>query len=276
MAPRASLLKRGMRSGKLIKPHPGAVVGDVDALLAAGAGGDEGAVHVEDGLVEELGRLLFPDLDPGPIEDVLEDLDVLRGEAAAEVAGSGRVGDAVGPQGVEEDDVVASQLDVVEAGAVAQGVVGEVQDVVRLVVREVELEQVEPLVDGLGESELADQQLDGADAAAGDAAGLGGGLVVDVGGGEDRLGRRCGDRPVEPAADFRLPAAWWRCGIGLTRSLLGGAAVGSVRVDPICRKRREIVDISPAARTRPATSSSRMGHGGETPRRMRRVTWPWP
>src|SRR3954466_5542508 len=45
---------------------------------------------------------------------------------------------------------------------------------------------------------------------------------------------------------LRLPAAWCRCGIGFTRSLLVGAAVGSVRVDPICRKRREVADISPA------------------------------
>ena len=117
---------------------PGAVVGDVDALLAAGAGGDEGAVDVDDGLVEELGRLLLPDLEPGLIEDVLQGLDVVGGEAAAEVAGGGGVGDAVGAQGVEEDVVVAPQFDVVEAGAVAQGVVGEVQDVVALVVREVD------------------------------------------------------------------------------------------------------------------------------------------
>ena len=38
---------------------PGAIVGDVDALLAAGAGGDECAVDVEDGFVEEVGRLLL-------------------------------------------------------------------------------------------------------------------------------------------------------------------------------------------------------------------------
>ena len=177
-----------------------------------------------DGLVEEVGRLLLPDLEPGLIEDVLEGLDVVGGEAAAEVAGGGGVGDAVGAQGVEEDDVVAAQLDVVEAGAVAQGVVGEVQDVVTLVVGEVELEQVEPLVDGLGEAELPDEQLDGADAAAGDGPGLGGDLVVDVRGGEDRLGRGCGDRSVEPPADFALAggvvAVWNRshskspCGFG--------------------------------------------------------------
>ena len=183
---------------------PGAVVGDVDALLAAGAGGDERAVDVEDGLVEEAGGLLLPELDPRLIEDVLEGLDVLGREATAEVAGGGGVGDAVGAEGVEEDDIIASQFDVVEAGAVAEGVVGEVQDVVGLVIGEVELEQVEPLVDGLGEPEFADQELDGADAAAGDGAGLGGDLVVDVRGGEDRLGRGCGDRAVEPSADFPL------------------------------------------------------------------------
>ena len=95
------------------------------------------------------------------------------GEAAAEVAGGGGVGDAVGAEGVEEGLVVAAQFDVLEAGAVAQGVVGDVEDVVGLVVGQVELEQVESLVDGLGQAEFADQELDGADAAAGDGPGPG-------------------------------------------------------------------------------------------------------
>ena len=171
----------------------------------------------------------FQTLTPGLVEDVLEGLDVVGGEAAAEVAGGGGVGDAVGAEGVEEDLVVAAQFDVVEAGAVAQGVVGEVQDVVSLVVGEVELEQVESLVDGLGQAELPDQELDGADAAAGDGPGLGGDLVVDVGGGEDRLGRGCGDRVVEPAGGF---SACRRRGVGVesvfTRNLLVGSAMGSV------------------------------------------------
>ena len=57
---------------------PGAVVGDVHALLAAAAGGDQGAVHVDDGLVEEGGGLLRPDLEPGLVDDVLQGLDVGR------------------------------------------------------------------------------------------------------------------------------------------------------------------------------------------------------
>jgi hypothetical protein len=50
----------------------------------------------------------------------------------------------------------------------------------------VELEQVESVVDGLGQSEFADQEMNGPDAAAGDGFGLVGDLVVDVGGGDDR------------------------------------------------------------------------------------------
>jgi hypothetical protein len=69
--------------------------------------------------------------------------------------------------------------------------------VVTLVIREVVLEQVESFVDGFGQPELPHQQLDGADTAAGDGLGLGGGLVVDVGRGDDRLGRGRRDRAVE-------------------------------------------------------------------------------
>ena len=207
---------------------PGTVIGDVDALFTTGAGGDQRAVGIEDGLVEEVGRLLAPEFEPSLIEDVLEGFDVVGGEAAAEVARGGGVGDAVGAQGVEEDEVVASLFDVVEAGAVAQGIVGEVEDVVGLVVGEVELEQVEPLVNGFREAEVADQQLNPADAAARNRASLGGDLVLDVVRGDDRIRRGRGDRAAEPAADFRLPAAWWWCGIGFTRNLLVGSVVGSV------------------------------------------------
>ena len=203
---------------------PGAIVSDVHPLLGARAGGDQGAIGVEDRLVKVRRGLFAPDLDPGLIEDILEGLDVVGGEAAAEVARGGGVGDAVGAEGVEEDNVVASQLDVVETGAVAQGVVGEVEDVVGLVVGEVEFEQMESFVDRLGQPEFPDQKVNGTDPAARDRAGLGGAFVMDVRGGEDRLGRRCGDRAVEPQADFALAggvvSVWNRlhskspCGLG--------------------------------------------------------------
>jgi hypothetical protein len=55
-------------------------------------------------------------------------------ETPAEVSGGGRIGDAAGAQGIEEDLVVATQFDVFQAGAIAQGVVGEIEDVIRLMI----------------------------------------------------------------------------------------------------------------------------------------------
>ena len=110
-------------------------------------------------------RLPGPGLDADVVEDVQERVHILGLEAPAEIAGGGRIGDAAGAQGIEEDLVVAAQFDVLQAGAVAQGVVGEVEDVIRLVVRQMDLEQVQPVVDGLGEPELAHQEVHGADAA---------------------------------------------------------------------------------------------------------------
>ena len=99
---------------------PGAVVGDVHALLALAGGLDQGAVHVEEGLVEEGRGLAGPDLQARVVDDVEQRLNAVRGKAATEVAGRGGIGDAAGAQGVEEDLVVAAQFEVLQAGAVAQ------------------------------------------------------------------------------------------------------------------------------------------------------------
>ena len=87
---------------------------------------------------------------------------------------------------------------------VDQAVNAHVQDMVGLMVGEVELKQMEPLIDGRIEAEHADQELDGADAAAGDGSDFGRGFVLDVAGGEDRLERGGSDRAIEPASDFAL------------------------------------------------------------------------
>ncbi len=60
--------------------------------------------------------------------------DIVLGEAAAEVALGGRVGDAAGAGGVEVDLVVAPSLDVFEASPASEEIEGDVQDVVGFVV----------------------------------------------------------------------------------------------------------------------------------------------
>ena len=148
---------------------------------------DEGAVGVEDGLVEELGGLLGPDPQPRLVEGVHQGHDVGLGEAAAEVAGGGGVGDALGAQGVEVDLVVASQFEVFDPFAAGQDVEGDVQDVVGFVIGEMPLEEMEVVVDVADQAGPASQQEHGADAAGGEALDAVGEFVVDVGGGHHRL-----------------------------------------------------------------------------------------
>ena len=151
---------------RVVTPHP--VVGDVHPLLAPAVRRGERAVGINEGLLEELVGLLLPDPQSGLVEDVHQPLDIRRREAAAEVPGGGGVGDAFGPQGVEIDLVVAADLQMFQAAAAGQEVVGDVQDVVALVIRQVPLQQVEALVDVVDQSDLLGQQVDGPDATGGD------------------------------------------------------------------------------------------------------------
>src|SRR3977135_3379828 len=121
---------------------PLAVVGDVHAGFAFAGGFGHGAVHVNAGQLEELRRLPSPDALANLVEDVDEGGDVRRSKTAAEIAGRGRVGSAVSAQGVEIDFVLAAQFQVLQTGAVAQRVVGEVEDVIGLVVGKMNLEQM--------------------------------------------------------------------------------------------------------------------------------------
>src|SRR5207249_1242170 len=132
---------------------PGAVVGDVHALLALAGGFDQAAIHVEGGLGEKGRGLLGPNLATDVVEDVTQGRQVGGREAAAEIASGGGIGQAAGAQGIEEDLVLAAQVHVLQTGAFAQGVVGKVEDVIGLVVGQMQLQQVQPLVDGVGQSE---------------------------------------------------------------------------------------------------------------------------
>ena len=90
-------------------------------------------------------------------------------------------------QGVEEDFVVAAQFDVFQPRAVAQGVVGQVQHVIRLVIGQMDFQQVHAAVDGLDQPDLLRQPMHHADATHADAPHLVRQLNTDVRRGEHRL-----------------------------------------------------------------------------------------
>ncbi len=147
---------------------PSAIVSDVHARLALAVGSDQRAVHVDGGPVEERPGLLGPDFVSGLVDGGLESVDVRLAESSAEVASGGGIGDAACPESIEEGFIVAAEVDVLKAGAVAQSVVGDVEDVVGLVIGQMDFQEVETLVDGLWESELVCEHVDGPDAAVGD------------------------------------------------------------------------------------------------------------
>src|SRR6185369_7233116 len=143
--------------------------------------------HIDLGEIEECRWLPSPDAFADVVERIDQRVDVGGAEAAAEIARRGGIGNALGADGVEEDLVLTAQFDVLDTGAAAQRVVREVENVIGLVIRQVNLEQAEPFVDGAGEADAMAQEVQRPDAAVSDAAATLGKFVMDVGGGEDGL-----------------------------------------------------------------------------------------
>ena len=122
-------------------------------------------------------------------------------EAAAEIAGRGRIGNPPGMHRVEIHFVVAAQFEIFQARAVAQRIEGEIQHVIALVVGQVNLQQVQSPVDGVGQPQFADQQQHRADAAVGHAPRALGQFVLDIGGPQHRPITPLAIRLVQPLLD---------------------------------------------------------------------------
>ncbi len=64
---------------------PDAGVGDVHCLFALAGGRNQGAIGIEDSLVEKAAGLLLPDTQANVVIDVLQAINVVPVEAAAKV-----------------------------------------------------------------------------------------------------------------------------------------------------------------------------------------------
>ncbi len=183
---------------------PGAIVGDVHAFFALAGGFDEGAIAVEDGFVEELGRLPLPDFEANFVNGVAEIADIGFGEAAAEIASGAGTGDAGRVESIEVDGVVAAQFKILDAGAAAHDVVGNIEDMIGLVIGHMHLEQVQTMIDGLGEAELLGHEMDGAEAAIADGTTAFAEFVMDITGSELRPIAAWQPSFIQPALDATL------------------------------------------------------------------------
>src|SRR3990172_1742246 len=99
---------------------------------------------------------------------------------SASIRASAKNSCGCGAQCIQVSLVLAAQLQIFQASSAAQRVVRQVEHVVRFVIRQVKLEQVQPLVDRCSQSQLTHQLMDQADAAVRRAHAPPGQLVVNV------------------------------------------------------------------------------------------------
>ena len=112
------------------------------------------------------------------------------------------------------------------------------------VVGQMDLEQVQAAVDGVDQAEPAGQGMDGADAAAGDAAGALGDLVVDVAGGQHGLGAAAQVLLVQAPFDPALAVGQFSSYARFHSKSLRATGVGESRYFIQHRKRRGISSFS--------------------------------
>jgi hypothetical protein len=112
---------------------------------------------------------------------------VFGSETATEISRRGGVGNSRGTQSVQIRFVLSPQFQVLQAPPIAQRVIGDVQDVVGLMVRQVELEQVQPLINRRRQTERPRQLMHKRDAAVSRADGSLRHLILDIGGPEHGL-----------------------------------------------------------------------------------------
>ena len=148
-----------------------------------------------------------PQLRPHRVEGLLQPDDIPLAEAPREIARRRRARDHLRPQGVHVGRVVAQAAQVLQPRAPARQVVGDVQHMVRLVVRQVPLQQRQPPVDLPGQPELGHQLPDHADAPVAHRVDPRPDLVADPARPEHRA-RPGGPRPPRPGVPrLHLPPA---------------------------------------------------------------------
>jgi len=107
-----------------------------------------------------------------------------------------------------------------QAGAAAEGVVREGENVIGLMVGKMEEEQVQALVNGVDEAHLPCQGMDRADASAAEAADAVGDLIVAFRGSEHGLAAAVSVGTIEPALDTLLAAAQLAAYLGIHSKFL--------------------------------------------------------
>jgi hypothetical protein len=134
--------------------------------------------------------------------------DVAFAKPPSKVPTGRRIRDTLRSEPVKKGLVVASQFNVLQAHTLEHRVVGQVQNMVTLMVGQMPLEQMQPGVDFIGQPQLLDHHMHRSDPTAIDPTVAIGHLVVDVSSFHHRLGLIAPGSPrIQPTLDSTLALA---------------------------------------------------------------------
>jgi len=136
----------------------------------------------------------------------LQATDVSGEEAATEIPGRRRIGNAFGAQRVEKCFIVSPQFNVFQRASLAESVVSDVEHMIRLSIRQIQFQQMQPPVDSVDKSRLASQHVHQPDSSVIDGLGPFGDLVVDVCRGEHGVFEAV-DKTIATQSPFDTPLA---------------------------------------------------------------------
>ena len=85
---------------------------NVHSLLALTGGRGHRTITVDDRFLKEGLRLLLPHLNTNVVDGIHQNINVVLIEPPTEIAGRGRVGDTLCPEGIKINLIIATQLDV--------------------------------------------------------------------------------------------------------------------------------------------------------------------
>ena len=172
-----------------IAPHT--LVGDVHPRLLFPMGRRHRAIHVDVGdRTQQIPGAGAPQRRAHRVDALHQFNHVRFPEATREVTRRGRIGDQVGAQGIHVGRVMSQALDVFQPRAAAQHVVSQIQHVIRLMIRQMHLQQLQRRVDGLRQAQLRHQPMDRPHAAVTHHVRVGTNLVVHPARAKHRFGLR--------------------------------------------------------------------------------------
>ncbi len=137
---------------------PDTFIRQVHPLLAFAGGLGNGAVSVNNRLIEKRRFLLLPDLQANGINNILQYLNLLSGKTTAEIARCRGVGYSVCANSIKIDLIIPQSLYIFKALAVTEDIVSHIEDMVGLKIGVVQLEKMETAVDGLIQSQPLSSQ----------------------------------------------------------------------------------------------------------------------